>query len=92
VHATATSDAVVDVLRPDDPDYEQARRLWNGLIDRRPALIVRPRGADEVARAIGYARDEGLPIAVRCGGHSVPGYSSLDGEGRVRREVAREAA
>jgi FAD/FMN-containing dehydrogenase len=79
VHATATWGGVADVVTPEDPGYEQARRLWNGLIDRRPALIARPRGADEVARAIASARAEGLPIAVRSGGHSVPGHSSVDG-------------
>jgi FAD/FMN-containing dehydrogenase len=75
----AASLGVADVVTPEDPDYEQARRLWNGLIDRRPALIAHPSGPDEVARAIGYARAEGLPLAVRCGGHSVPGHSSVDG-------------
>ena len=79
MHATAALVGVADVLTPDDPDYEQARRLWNGLIDRRPALIVRPRDADEVARAIGYARARELEVAVRCGGHSVPGHSTVDG-------------
>jgi FAD/FMN-containing dehydrogenase len=64
---------VADVVTPDDPAYEQARRVWNGLIDRRPALIARPAGAAEVARSIAYARAEGLEVAVRCGGHSVPG-------------------
>jgi FAD/FMN-containing dehydrogenase len=76
---TAVSLSVADVVTPEDPDYEQARRLWNGLIDRRPALIARPTDAHEVGRAIGYARAEGLPLAVRCGGHSVPGHSSVEG-------------
>jgi FAD/FMN-containing dehydrogenase len=70
---------VADVVTPDDPAYEQARRVWNGLIDRRPALIARPARAEEVARSIAYARAEGLAVAVRCGGHSVPGHSSVDG-------------
>jgi len=67
------------VITPDDPTYEEARRVWNGLIDRRPALIARPKTAEEVARSIMYARAEGLPLGVRCGGHSVPGHSSVDG-------------
>jgi FAD/FMN-containing dehydrogenase len=79
VHATAPPPAIADVVTPGDPDYEQARRLWNGLIDRRPALIVRPADADEVARAVLHGRAEGLQIAVRCGGHSIPGHSSVDG-------------
>jgi FAD/FMN-containing dehydrogenase len=78
VNATATSTGVADVVSPADEDYEQARRLWNGLIDRRPALIARPADAAEVARVIDYACERALPIAVRCGGHSVPGHSSVD--------------
>jgi FAD/FMN-containing dehydrogenase len=77
--ATTPLPAVADVVTPEDPVYEQARRTWNGLIDRRPALIARPASAGEVARAIAYARTEGLPLAVRCGGHSVPGHSSVEG-------------
>ena len=76
---TAAPVGISDVLFPEDPTYEQARRVWNGLIDRRPALIARPNDPGEVARAIAYARTEGLPVAVRCGGHSVPGHSSVDG-------------
>jgi FAD/FMN-containing dehydrogenase len=79
MHATAPLPGVADVVTPDDPAYEQARRIWNGLIDRRPALIARPAGADEVARAVTYARAEGLPLGVRSGGHSVPGHSSVEG-------------
>ena len=79
MHAIASSAGVADVVTPDDPAYEQARRIWNGLIDRRPALIARPSNAAEVARAIAYARTEELEVAVRCGGHSVPGHSSVDG-------------
>jgi FAD/FMN-containing dehydrogenase len=79
VHASAALSDLADVVTPEDPAYDEARRIWNGLIDRRPALIARPRDAAEVARAIAHARAAGLAIAVRCGGHSVPGHSSLDG-------------
>jgi FAD/FMN-containing dehydrogenase len=79
VHASASLPDVADVVTPEDPAYDESRRIWNGLIDRRPALIARPRDATEVARAIAHARTEGLSIAVRCGGHSVPGHSSIDG-------------
>ena len=79
MRATASVPGVADVLTPSDPDYEQARRIWNGSIDRRPALIARPSDADEVARAIVHAREDGLPIGVRCGGHSIPGHSSVEG-------------
>ncbi len=75
--AIAKPRALGDVLAPGDDGYEQARRVWNGLIDKRPALIVRPRDASEVATAVLCARERQLPLAVRCGGHSVPGYSTV---------------
>ena len=67
------------VIRPDQPGYDTARAIWNAMHDRRPALIARPRSAPDVAAAIGFARAEGLPIAVRGGGHSMPGHSTCDG-------------
>jgi FAD/FMN-containing dehydrogenase len=67
-----------EIVRPDDPDYDTARAVWNSMIDRRPALIVRPTGVDDVVAAIRHARDQGLVIAVRCGGHSIPGFSTCD--------------
>src|SRR5688572_21542357 len=68
-----------DIVRPSDPRYGAARTLWNAMVDRRPALIARPRTAEEVVTAILGARDTGLEIAVRCGGHSVPGHSMSEG-------------
>ncbi len=67
-----------EIVRPDDPDYDAARAVWNGSIDRRPALIVRPSGADDVVSALRFAREEDLLVAVRCGGHSIPGLSTCD--------------
>ena len=67
------------LLRPGEESYEQARRVWNGAIDRRPALIARCAGADDVQTAIRYAREHDLPVAVRGGGHSVMGYGVCDG-------------
>ncbi len=59
--------------------YDQARTVFYGGIDRRPAVIIRVRDADEVARVISLARETGLPLAVRSGGHSVAGHSVADG-------------
>src|SRR5699024_7104369 len=62
-----------------DAGYDQARRVWNGMIDRRPALVVRPVDADDVITAVRFGRDNDLVIAVRGGGHSLPGLSTCDG-------------
>ena len=74
-----TSRFTGDVVSPGDPDYEGARRVWNAMIDKRPALIARPRKAAGVAAAVDFAREHGMPVAVRCGGHSVAGKSACDG-------------
>jgi FAD/FMN-containing dehydrogenase len=68
-----------EVIVPDDLGYDGARAVWNGSIDKRPALIVRPMGAADVIDAVTYARQKGLPLAVRCGGHSVAGNGTVDG-------------
>ena len=68
-----------EVLRPEDPGYDEARRLWNGAIDRRPAMIARCTGTADVMVGIGHARSSGLPLAVRGGGHNVAGTASCDG-------------
>jgi FAD/FMN-containing dehydrogenase len=67
------------VIASGDAEYDQARTVFYGGIDRRPAVIIRVRDADEVARVIALARETGLPLAVRSGGHSVVGHSVVDG-------------
>ena len=67
------------LILPDDPEYEAARRVWNGMIDRRPAVIVRCRGVADVITSVGFARTHHLLLAVRGGGHNVAGYGTCDG-------------
>ena len=66
------------IVQPEDGDYGQHRRIWNGSIDRFPALIARCANADDVGLAIRFARQSGLDLTVRSGGHSFPGYSVDD--------------
>jgi FAD/FMN-containing dehydrogenase len=66
-------------LAPDDSDYDEARQVFMGAIDRRPALIVRAADADDVARTIALARDSELELAVRSGGHSSAGHGVSEG-------------
>jgi FAD/FMN-containing dehydrogenase len=68
-----------ELLHPRDPGYEDARRVWNGSISRSPALIARCAGVADVITAVRFARDTGLLVAVRGGGHSFPGLSVCDG-------------
>src|SRR5213083_2415514 len=66
------------VLRPGDPDYDVHRKIWNGSFDRHPALIIRCAGVSDVIAAVKLGRATGLPVAVRSGGHSFPGFSVAD--------------
>jgi FAD/FMN-containing dehydrogenase len=68
-----------ELVRPGDPSYEERRRVWNGSIDRFPALIARCAGLADVAAAVRFARETSLLVAVRGGGHSFPGLSVCDG-------------
>jgi FAD/FMN-containing dehydrogenase len=67
------------LIRPGDPDYDQARAVWNATHDRHPALIIRCAGTADVIRAVEFARSEGLQVAVRGGAHSIAGFSTTDG-------------
>src|SRR5215217_8714719 len=73
--------ATVDgrVITPGDPGYDRARTIFYGGFERRPAAIVRPADAAGVAQVVGLARDRGLELAVRSGGHSLAGHSASDG-------------
>jgi len=68
-----------EVIRPGDPTYEEARRVWNGMIDRRPALVARCRGVADVIACVRFAADHELVLAVRGGGHNVAGFGTCDG-------------
>jgi FAD/FMN-containing dehydrogenase len=67
------------VIEPDDPDYDEARTVFYGTVDRRPSVIVKVADATDVAQVIAHARDSGLELAVRSGGHSVAGHGVTDG-------------
>lgn len=67
------------VLRAGDPGYDEARAIWNGLIDRRPALIVQCSGAADVVDAVNFAREQDLPLSIKAGGHNVAGNAVNDG-------------
>src|SRR5437773_3896651 len=67
-----------ELVGPDDPFYDEQRRVWNGSISRRPALIARCTGVADVIAAVQFARRAGVDVAVRSGGHSFPGLSVAD--------------
>jgi FAD/FMN-containing dehydrogenase len=67
-----------DVVTPDDAGYEDARKVYNAMIDRRPGVVVRPANVEDVVAAVDFARESSLDLAVRGGGHSVPGFGTVD--------------
>jgi FAD/FMN-containing dehydrogenase len=67
-----------ELVVPDDPDYHQARRVWNGMVDKRPAAIIYCADSDDVKTAVNFARPRNLIVAVRAGGHNVAGSSVCD--------------
>ena len=78
------------VLTPNDPDYATARKVWNGMIDRKPSVIVRPTGIADVIQVVRFARENGLAASVRGGGHSVAGKSVADGVIMIDLSLMRE--
>ncbi|HKF61417.1 MAG TPA: FAD-binding oxidoreductase [Dongiaceae bacterium] len=66
------------VIDPAHGEYDKARRVWNGLVDRRPVAIIRPAGITDVQQAVRLAAEAQAPLAIRCGGHSFPGHSTCD--------------
>jgi FAD/FMN-containing dehydrogenase len=68
-----------ELIRPGDAAYDEARSIWNGAHDRHPAVIARCASVADVRHAVGFARSEGLDVAVRGGGHNIPGFSTCDG-------------
>jgi FAD/FMN-containing dehydrogenase len=67
------------LVRPEDPSYDEARSIWNGAHDKKPAAILQCHGVADVLRGVEFARSEGLSLAIRGGGHSIPGFSTSDG-------------
>jgi FAD/FMN-containing dehydrogenase len=67
-----------DVFAPSDADYDSARSIWNGAIDRKPAVVARCANAEDVARALRFGRERGLQIAVRGGGHNFAGFGTVE--------------
>lgn len=68
-----------DVITPSDPGYEDARVIWNGVIDRRPAVIARCTTTPDVVESLRYARSNQLDVGIRGGGHNVAGHGTVDG-------------
>ena len=68
-----------DLIQPGDAQYEEARKVYNGMIDKYPALIIRPTDVADVSSAVHFGNEHGLDIAVRGGGHNGPGFGTVEG-------------
>ncbi len=67
-----------DILLPGDPGYDDTRQIWNGMIDRKPALIARCKSAGDIGQSVQFGRDQGLVVAIRGGGHNIAGNAVCD--------------
>lgn len=67
------------LLLPGDPGYDDARSIWNAMIDRRPALIVRCLGVTDVVTGVNFAREHNLPLSIKSGGHNISGLAVWEG-------------
>src|SRR5207244_2253449 len=79
-----------ELILPGDESYDRNRAVWNGIVDRRPAAILRCASSQDVIAAVRFARGAGLEIAVKCGGHSVEAYPVVTADGRVVRASESE--
>ncbi|MFQ5420025.1 MAG: FAD-binding oxidoreductase, partial [Anaerolineae bacterium] len=68
-----------ELLLPEDAGYDAARAIWNGMIDRKPALIIQCLGTHDVVQGVNFAREQGLLLAIKGGGHNVAGNAVCDG-------------
>lgn len=68
-----------EVVTPGEPGYDEARTIWNAMHDRRPGLVIRALGASDIQTAVNFARDNGLLISIRSGGHQIAGHAVQDG-------------
>ena len=75
------------VIAPEDPDYDRARAVFNGMVDKHPAAVIRVSQVADVITAVNLARDNDLPLAIRGGGHSAPGFGTCRSE---ERRVGKE--
>ena len=67
------------LLLPGEPGYDDARSLWNAMIDKRPALIARCLGVADIVTSVNFAREQGLPLSIKGGGHNIAGLAVCDG-------------
>src|SRR2546429_1641541 len=80
------------LIGPEDAEYGEARKVFNAMIDKRPALIARCASPDEVVKAVGFARDHDLPLAIRGGAHNGAGLGTVDDGVVIDLSLLRDVA